>query len=53
MLDENSGKFKLAVGMRDECCFCGIFPVLSGWLVGMAVFTFVDIKPRMQHTRYN
>ena len=32
---KNSGKFKLAVGMRDECCFCGVFPVLPGWLVGM------------------
>ena len=32
---KNSGKFKLAVRMQDECSFCGIFPVLPGWLVGM------------------
>ena len=34
-LMKSSGKLKLAVGMRDEYCFCGIFPILPGWLVGM------------------
>ena len=28
-LMKNSGKFKLAVGMRDECCFCGVYR--DGW----------------------
>ena len=48
---KNSGKFKLAVGLRDECCFCGIFPVLPGWLVGIYVIREISSQEvRVQST---
>ena len=33
-LTKNNGKFKLVVGMQDECCFYGVLP---GWLVSMVL----------------